>query len=158
MKYILITAEKMRYAISEKEKSAVFEAIKNHESHVVLQGEMIPLQIIPTIVSFQRWWASESEKLIVSGKKLCRICLKIYYINDVCKCWDSTLSKKQNAFKAVNEELPTVVQKALGAFKDFPQLTEGDKAQLSESNPQNYLEKRGFDGYIDEESGEEIFS
>lgn len=158
MQYILITAEKMRYAINESEKSAIFEAINNHESHVIVQGDMIPLQIIPTIVSFQRWWSNENEKLIVSGKRLCKLCFKIYYINDVCKCWSSTLSKKQNAFNALPDELPGVVKKALEAFKDFPQLTAGEKAELEYQEGVKYIGGSNFDGYIDPEAGEEFYS
>lgn len=144
-KYVLTTVDKTRYVLDECEKDAVFHAVAEREKMVIIQGDMVPLHVTPSVIKFERWWASESEKLIVSGKKLCRDCFKVYYINDVCKCWQKVLGKKQNAFIAEKTDL----------VKDFPQLTEEDKFKIeSEQAPVAYIENGGADGFIDSETGE----
>ena len=145
-KYILTTIDKTRYVLSESEKDAVFKAIVEREKMVIIQGDMVPLHVTPSIVKFDRWWASESEKLIVSGKKLCRDCFKIYYVNDVCKCWQKVLGKKQNAFIAEKEELPSLIKQAADIVKSFPVLTDDDKMKIeAEQNPVQYTQRINVD-------------
>ncbi len=154
-KYILITAAKLKYILSEKEKQAVFTAISEKEKQVVIQGEMIPLHITPSVVKFERWYAQELERLALSGKRLCKKCLKIMDIVDKCSCWEETgTGKKQDAFIAPTEQIKQITDKW-----SFPALTEEDKIGIEEDEEKRLAAPQYTEnGYIDKESGEEMHS
>lgn len=159
MYYVMITIQKMRYLLSEKEKNAVFDDIQDGKPCTVVQGEMIPLQAPPTIVSFPRWWAAENERLAVSGKRLCKKCLKVMDAAGSCVCWKQNGGEKQDAFVAVPEEILKIVH---AGAKSFPELTDEDKFQIEveqfdvNKTPQ-LVSQNGMMGYINPETGEEMF-
>ena len=158
--YVMETINKARYLINENEKNALYEAIRQHENHVVLQGEMIPLSAPPAVMKFARWYAKENERLAVSLKRLCKKCLKVIGIQDRCLCWKSEQGKNQDAFIALPDEIRGIIH---GAARGFPALTPGEKAQIEYEKSQmpnqvRQIETSGVDAYIDAETGEEIFS
>jgi len=160
MFYVMETIQKARYLLNEREKQEVYEAIAEHESHVIIQGDMIPLAATPSIMSFSRWWAKENERLAVSGKRLCKKCMKVMEMQDKCICWDSNLAKKQDAFVALPEEVSRILHSKV---RSFPKLTTQDKLELEQQDQlrltaPDYVEQTGGLGYRDKESGEIFFS
>lgn len=148
-KYVLITIDKIKYILNEKEKAGVFSAIQSGEKQIVIQGEMVPLHVTPAVILFSRWYAQELERLANSGKRLCKKCLKIMQIDDKCACWEEMgKAVKQDAFIAPPEQTS-------GLFS-WPKLTEADKEQIKIEEAArrpifNYTSNNEIDGYIDEE-------
>lgn len=98
MKHVLITSEKMKFLISDEEKKAVVQRLLQKEKFVVLQGEVVPLAIAPTISTFDRWFAQENERLKTYSMKLCKKCLCARHVSERCQCWESDGAKLQHAF------------------------------------------------------------
>lgn len=154
-RYVMFTGNKQRFLINEAEKKAIYEAVSNDEKKIIIQGELIPLQIIPEIVSFKRWVVNEENRLANFGKRLCRLCFNA--MKDVCQCWpNQSTGKEQNAFF-----LPKETIKEIAKNFEWPSLSKSEQALIAEDNgtkrlpiPNNDL----MDGYIDPETGEEIYS
>ena len=159
--YILTTANHQRLLINKNEYDGLIGALNEDKKFVVMQGHVISLALAPSVSPFANWYATEAERLAVSGKRLCKICLKIMGISDKCGCWEvQGLGKKQDAFVALPDELK---QLAHGAIKSFPKLTEEDKFRLESEEalrqalPEHIENKNGQLGYVDE-AGEEQYS
>lgn len=86
MKHVLITSEKVKYFISDNEKNHVYGLIKAKEKYAVIQGDLIPLNITPSIISFDRWFENESKYLAMKSKKMCKRCLKLLDVDERCDC------------------------------------------------------------------------
>lgn len=132
MEYVLITHDKLKFICSENEYKAVLNAIRNSEKFVVLQQSVVPLQITPTIVSFERWFAQENERLKLTNNRLCNLCFCIMNIYDKCACWaEQGKGKEQDGF--LLENLPkSVIAKLHGTIKSFPKLTGLEQNMLKE--------------------------
>jgi len=158
--YILYTHDKRKFIINETEKEAAFKAVMNSEKALFLHGEMIPLQIAPTIMKFERWYTQENERLAMTDRRLCKKCLSIMSIFDSCACWENTgKGEEKNAIAGVLSESLN----KLAESKKFPALTEEDKEDIeAEKKALNeapeYVEIGGQLGYKDEESGEIMYS
>jgi hypothetical protein len=154
MKYVLETQNKTRFLLSQKERDGVMKAISKKAKFVQLQGSLLPLQIIPTLTPFDKWYHAENMKLGAYGKRLCKFCLMPMDKMSGCPCWSKNGGQEQDGFNPI--ELPENVKKSLAALADgkaFPeieQLAEPDK-------PVEYIEGEQL-GYKNEESGETFYS
>jgi len=162
-KFVLISSDKQKFIISQIEFDLIFGALEDGAKYIRLQKSLLPLNMAPTIIPFARWYAQELERLVLTGKRLCRKCLKIMTITDKCDCWQATgKGKSQDAFLAPKEQMSGIVSD-FAKKMSFPELTEADRAAIALENanteePTEYIERGGSDGYIDPESGEEHFS
>ena len=165
----MILPDKMKLLLNEEEKEAVIKAIQQGDSYVVLRGQMVSLQIIPTVLTFETWYTQENEKLALSGKRLCKKCLSIMAISDKCACWEGGKGEERNAFKET--PLPELVESAIKQItekKSFPVLKNIDKSELLYREAKERLAQSryefynddgsGTDFYIDEETGEKRYS
>lgn len=124
--FVLTTSEKTRFLLSKEEYKAFLQAVKNKVKFVTIQGAFIPLQILPSVVPFHTWYFNETEKLAVSGKRLCKLCLSVMENRDVCACWpEMGKDEKRIAFK-FKEIAPKLFERLQSKIKDFPQLAEGE--------------------------------
>lgn len=156
-KYIIITGSKKKFLISEKESKAVINALNKDAKFVMLQGQIIPLQIIPEILKFETWYIQENERLRLTNKRLCKKCLRtMEMIGPGCDCWNRNSGKGQNIFKP---QLPESIKKQIqGTIKEFPKLEEGEIIEENKKQA-DYIEgPDGELGYKDEESGETMYS
>lgn len=96
--FVIITSEKIRYLVSEKTRDDLFDAIQQGEKYYIVQGDMIPLNITPTVISIERFYQQECERLKSKGQKLCKRCLKVCDISCGCPCKESR--EKDDAFIA----------------------------------------------------------
>jgi len=155
--YILITADKIKIPISQREKHAIMEAVRDKKKSIVLQENLISLQIIPTIIEFTTWYAQENEKLKAFNKRLCKECLCVMDMTAGCNCWKRNKGEDLNAFKS--PVLPEKVKKALKP-KSFPKLLDVDKGEIefleNKKNKTNYVEGN-YLGYTDPETGETLY-
>lgn len=161
-KFILITAEKQKFLISQKEYDGIWEAIKGNDKYARVQNCVISLAITPTIVSFGRWYAQEEERLATMNKRLCRICFKIMDVSDKCQCWMTTgRGKKQNAFEAPAEQLEKFgVKENLKKLEEkfsWPKHYE-ENPMPAISAPEPVVENEIVDYQIDPETGEKLYS
>jgi hypothetical protein len=123
MKYILETHNKVRHMLDEDQRKAIQEAIYDGDKFVEFNGCTIPLQIIPTIIPFDKWYHAENMKLGQFGKRLCKMCLMPMEKNSGCPCWKGNGGAEQNAFTP--KELPQNVLESLKAIsesKSFPKV------------------------------------
>jgi hypothetical protein len=154
--FVLTTPGKQRLLINEKEYKALLECLNKGEKFVVIQGHLISLAIAPAVSPFANWYATENERLANSGKRLCKKCLRQMDVLDKCTCWEiMSKGEKQNAFKA-----PDIIKEFSAGYYKWPELSEDEKQQL-EVKPTvsipRYVENRAGMGYIDKESGEEMY-
>lgn len=154
-RFVMFTGNKQRFLINEVEKTAIIQAVSNDEKKIIIQGELIGLQIIPEIISFKRWVVNEENRLANFGKRLCRLCFNA--MKDVCQCWpNQSTGKEQNAFF-----LPKETMKEIAKHFEWSSLTKGEQALIAEDGGKSLLAVPNndlMDGYIDPESGEEIYS
>lgn len=159
MEYILITADKTKLLISKDQRDAVMTAINNNAKCAIIQDQVISLQIMPSIFTFDTWYTQENSRLSNTDRRLCRKCLNPMDIFTGCKCWESNgaVKEKTHAFASV---LPPELKRQL-LPKPFPDLTETDKLGFGLSE-QGMMVVTGEDQtgeyYIDEESGEKMYS
>lgn len=152
-RFVMFTSNKQRFLINQAERDAIIQSVSAGEKMIVIQGELISLQIIPEIVSFERWVVNEENRLANFGKRLCRLCFNA--MKDVCQCWpNQSTGKEQNAFFLPKESIKEIAE----SFQ-WPNISKTGQALIAEdggrqSIPNNQL----IDGYIDPESGEEIYS
>lgn len=166
--YVMITADKMRFLLSENEYKTVLKAISQKLKSIFLQKSTISLAITPTIMPYEKWYAVENEALFKVCKRLCRKCGSAMAINDGCTCWQKFGSKEKNPYDT--KYLPESIKKMLAenfGIKSFPALTESDKQQVEIENAQIEKQKllakaqkdhvNGPDFWISE-SGETMYS
>lgn len=124
-KFILITHDKMRFVLTPQEYKGFMQAVTDKAQFVIIQGAFVGLQLLPSITPFPVWYAAETERLAVSGKRLCHLCACVMAISDRCRCWpEMGVDADKNAFIA---PLPESIQKMLaGAVKPFPQVNPED--------------------------------
>lgn len=121
--FVLITPEKVRLLISETEYKAYLKALNSKAKFIMIQQSLIPLQVLPTVFPFDTWYANENERLAMTGKRLCKLCLCIMSMYDSCPCWsEKGRNEAKNAFK--QPQLPESVKKLLPTVKRFPQIGE----------------------------------
>lgn len=156
-KYILVTSEKARFFISQKEANAVLQSLEEKKKYVVIQGSIIPILIPPTVLDFGRWYATENDRLAVSGKRLCKICLKVMVIGDGCICWERNMGLKQQAFKALPSELAPILQQITDKFTWHSLPSQNDETPAI-AEPKYHETNDQVLGYEDEETGEILFS
>jgi uncharacterized protein (UPF0248 family) len=89
MEYILTTIEKNKYRISEEIKNQIMEAVNNNEKYVVVNGDTIPLHIIPAIVNVPKWIEDMDDSLRHKSKRICKKCMRTREIEGFCECRDS---------------------------------------------------------------------
>jgi|SRR3990167_100354 len=161
--YVLITHDKTRLLLTQDQAKQVFEAIQAGEKYIIIQSQMIPLHIIPTVLEVEVWYTQENEKLRISNRRLCKKCLSIMDILDVCDCWEKkSKGYKKNSFR--QPVLPEEVLKLLrekAKVMEFPKLTAEDKAQIEAEDikePVEYVDRGGQLGYKDPDTGEVTYS
>jgi hypothetical protein len=108
MKYVLITSEKIKYFISEQEKNHIFGLIDQKDKFAMIQGDIVPLHITPSVIKFERWFENESKFLALKSKKMCKRCLKLIDLDERCDCGPKHL---QLAEKAEHEPISADVLK-----------------------------------------------
>ena len=152
-------ADKSIFVLSEDEKAAVFEAIGNGDTYLAIKGEMVSLQIVPTILRFEKWYAQENQRLALTNRRLCKNCLSRMDATTGCPCWKETnKGEDRNALEGTT--LPQNVRELLsGSVKSFPALTDEDRAMIAAEKPKyiDSAEADESDFYISE-SGERHFS
>lgn len=158
--FVLITAQKQRLIISQKEYDALLDCLNKGQKFVVIQNHLMSLAIAPSVTPFASWYATENERLANSGKRLCRKCLKQMEIMDKCSCWTVMgKGKIQEAF-VLSDEIKKFIADYSKKFS-WPKLLEEENMQIEIEEaariPQ-YVERSGHLGYIDEESGEELYT
>lgn len=88
MKYKMITSDRVKFDLTEEERNAVNKALVAGQKFVIIQGCTISLAIAPTILPFETWIENENERLVTSGKRLCKKCYKIMDVETGCVCWN----------------------------------------------------------------------
>lgn len=159
-RYILMTADKSKFVLNEKERETVFNAIQNGDAFVALRKEMISLQIIPTIITLERWWSQENERLAVSGKRLCKKCLGVMTIQDKCACWE-VQGKGEIKHGIETPKLPGGIDESLKEIankKSFPKLGNWEKGQVEVEEKAIEKLPSGEGWYTDPETGETFYS
>jgi len=166
-KYVMTTTDKTKFILSEEEKEAVFKAVLNgKQKQIVVQGQMIPINIAPTIITMERWWSQENERLALTHHRLCKNCLSIMHIQDKCPCW-KTMGKGELKSGIEAPLLPQGVADTIQQLADkkaFPQLDRFDRAKLEDEEKQARLANANRaistqeGAYIDPETGETFYS
>lgn len=151
----MFTSNKQKFLINQSERDAILRSVAGGEKMIVIQGELISLQIVPEIISFKRWVINEENRLANFGKRLCRFCFNA--MKDVCQCWpNQSTGKEQNAFCVPKETIAQIAKNF-----EWPNLSKSEQALIAEDGGRNLLpvpDNDLMDGYIDPESGEEIYS
>lgn len=161
-KYILITHDKIKFILSEMEYKAIIQVIAAGKKQVMVQGELIPLNIIPSVVKFERWYAQENQRLALTNYRLCKKCLSAMRIDNVCACWDEKgLGEDKNAF--IEIDLPQSVKQIISGIaksKQFPALSSEDIADIEAEKQKRIVTNTGEDetGSYFLEDGEKIYS
>ena len=159
-KYVMIMADKNKFILNEDEKVGVFDAVQNGESFVFLKGEMVSLQIIPTVITIERWWSQENERLAVSGKRLCKKCLGVMMIEDKCPCWE-VQGRGEIKHGIETPLLPGTVKEAIQQVADkksFPKLGNWEKGQVKAEEEAAKQLPSGEGWYTDPETGERMYT
>ena len=87
MKYKMLTSDRVKFDLTEEERIAINKALVAGQKFAIIQGCTISLAIAPTILPFDTWVANENERLVTSGKRLCKKCYKIMDVESGCTCW-----------------------------------------------------------------------
>lgn len=158
--HVLITFDKVKFFISEKEGLGIINALNQGQKMAIIQGEVIPLNIAPTIITIERWFAQENERLALTHHRLCKKCLCVMMISDVCSCWEELGKGEQKS--AFGGTLPEGVRQTIELMaksKSFPSVTteqiakEGKQFRLSGISGVDNV----GDFYLDD-NGEKIYS
>lgn len=139
--YVMITADKMRFLLSEQEYRSVVVAIAQNLKSIFIQQCTVSLAITPTVMPYEKWYAIENEKLFQSGKRLCRLCGSAMGMIGGCPCWHKNGDNEKNPYEV--KKLPESLQKMLAdmvKIKTFPALTEAEKEKVESEN--NEIEVR----------------
>ena len=99
--YVLITHDKTKYLITAEQRKEVLIAIDRGRKSTILggveDGDLISLQIQPTIRKFDRWVASENARLAEFNKRLCRKCYSVIDPSG-CICWSKLCKRLPQVF------------------------------------------------------------
>lgn len=153
-KYIMILKNKEKMILSKKQKDAVFKAIENGKTYAIIGEEMISLQIVPTILKFERWYTQENQRLANFNKRLCKFCFGVMDVITGCTCWEKNGGQKQDAIEGV--KLPNSI---LDKFGEFPKLEDSNSTNLEAKENFLMIEENddGVDYWLDS-NGEKQYS
>lgn len=120
--HILITANKVKYFLSAQEATAVMQAINTSDKVIIIQGDVIPLQIMPAVVDVNRWYEQEAERLYQQNKTMCRNCFAVTD-SERCGCRDITdpsriLEAPEEHHQPVRPETIAAVRAKLNQLKN----------------------------------------
>jgi hypothetical protein len=156
MTYILKVMGGEKFIITEEQKNGVMQALSSGLKVIEINGEIVPLAPVPSVVRFERWFTQENERLRLTGRRLCKQCFSVMEIETGCTCWGRNGGKDKHAFV-----LPQSVMSQL-SIRAFPELSLAEQAKVDfESQtiePVEYIEENNILGYIDSETGEKLFS
>jgi len=158
-KYIMTTGGKEKFVLTENEAEAIKRSVRNGDAFTVIKGEMVSLQIVPSVIRLERWYAQENERLALTHHRLCKKCLSVMQIADKCPCWKES-GKSENKHAFVAPELPDSVKESVRKVSSgmgFPGLSDGEKAEVEAEDLA--MDKRltmpaPGGGFIDKDTGE----
>lgn len=85
-------------------------ALDDGDKSVMVQGQLIPLSIHPTIITAENWFSQERDRLRIHGMTRCKRCLQIKSIRDRCGCYDKDKDQIETPF---TPKLPPAMAKRL---------------------------------------------
>lgn len=120
--HVLITGNKVKYFLSALEAQAVAKTIQSNGKMIMIQGDVVSLQIIPSIIEINRWYTQEMERLYLQDKTMCRHCFSITD-SERCGCRDITdpsriLEAQKENYQPVRPETIAAVRAKLNKLKN----------------------------------------
>lgn len=111
----MMTADKLRFILSEQERGLVLQEFNKGAKAVFVQDSLISLAIAPTITEYERWFAQENERLFERGKRLCKKCGSIMDVGFGCICWGKHGEYKSEPIRS--SEVPDALLEKIGNEK-----------------------------------------
>lgn len=120
--HVLITSNKIKYFLSALEAQSVAKAIQSNGKMIMIQGDVVSLQIIPSLINVNRWYEQEAERLYQQNKTMCRNCFAITD-SERCGCRDITdpsriLGAPKEDYQPVRPETIAAVRAKLNQLKN----------------------------------------
>lgn len=78
--------------IDQSDFDQLKKALKDNRKSILIQNQLIPISIHPTVLTLGKWYSEEKERLVIHSMTRCKRCLNVRPISGRCGCKDKQLS------------------------------------------------------------------